>query len=187
MTTQIHLMRSLYLKAVTVVLGMVPTALACITLATAVVPVNVARASNGQCKWEGGTNPPAYCEAEDCIGRGGQAPCSAGEPAVASGYSDSQVKPDKWLYSATDDFYNQTFTNPTWCFAAGGNWVGDANPYCTNLPGDVITERLANDEGRIAGIAVAFANGWYGGPNCNGAHEVSDTGWGVASSSSLGA
>ena len=186
MTTQIHLMRSLYLKALTLAVGMLPVALACITFATAVAPAHVAHAT-GPCKWEGGTGAPATpdCEAVDCIGRGGEALCSAGEPAVATGYSDSQVKPDKWVYGAGDDYYNPTFTNPYWCWSVGGQWVGDGWLHCINFPSDLISERMSNDEGRILSIAADFANMWLTHMGCSGASETSDTGW-VSPYSSLG-
>src|SRR4051812_6590094 len=61
----------------------------------------VAYASGGQCKWEGGngadpvTHEPRQCVVEDCKGNGGNAECNKGE-----GASSVSTGPDGWVYSA---------------------------------------------------------------------------------------
>jgi RHS repeat-associated protein len=178
MTTQIHVMRSFYLKAAAVVLGMLPVTLACLAFAAAVIPAHVAHAT-GPCRWQGGDGDPTYpeCAAVDCKGRGGEADCPDGIPLPPPGYTDAQVGPEKWVYTATDNYYNPIFTNPYWCWAAGGSWVDGANPTCVNFPPGLPSERMANDEGRILSLAETFANMWLGHMNCGSASLVSDTDW----------
>src|SRR5688572_29208130 len=153
------------------------------------VPAAPAQAANLQCKWEGGAGEPTYpaCSVEDCIGRGGKAMCSTGAGAVQN-RPDAEVGPDKWVFSASDDYYNHIFTNPYWCRAAGG-WFGSLTPYgnptCHDLPEDVLGDRATNSESRLLEIVENFADAWAGrGASCGGAAtKQSDTGWSVQAQS----
>jgi RHS repeat-associated protein len=155
------------------------------------VPLSTAQAAGGQCKWENGAGAPTYpaCSVEDCIGRGGKGRCSTGAGAVQN-RPDAEVGPDKWVFSAHDDYYNPIFTNPYWCRAAGG-WFGSLTPYgnptCHDLPEDVLGDRAANTESRLLEIVENFADAWAGrGSSCGGAAtKQSDTGW-VLQAQSLG-
>jgi YD repeat-containing protein len=91
-----------------------------------------------------------------------------------SGFTDTQVKMDKWIYSADNGYITQPI-NRMWCLAAGGTWVADINPTCANLPSSVLGGggRLTNDEGVALGVAIGFATAYL---NCN-AFVVYDSGW----------
>jgi RHS repeat-associated protein len=159
--------------------GALPAGLLCLVGVLAVaIPVSPAQAANGQCRWEGGAGSPtaAYCAAEDCVGRGGLAQCSAGVGAVLGGYTEEQSGPNKWIYSA-DNGYNNQPINAAWCNAAGGYWDGATNPQCLNLPAGVIGGggRLTNDEGLSISISNAFVDNYLQG--CGGKILTGDTGW----------
>src|SRR6185503_3888490 len=158
-------------------IGVVPTGLLAVVAAIATIaPAPVAKASNNQCVWEGGTGVDASCRVEDCIGRGGSARCSVGAPAAYTTGNDGALLPYKWFFSA-DNGYSTAPIWAMWCEAGGGVWVPNANPYC-----DGGTFQSANEEGRILEIAQNFAN-LYVGANCAPAHAGSGGGWTQASES----
>src|SRR5262245_17958162 len=108
---------------------------AAILLIGSFTPAQVAHAANGQCVWEGGSGAPlhAYCKAEDCKGKGGEAICSA-----AVGNATAVTGPDGWTYQACDEAPPATWRDRAWCEAAGGEWViNGGSASCQSLPGGV--------------------------------------------------
>lgn len=59
---------------------------------------NSAESANGQCRWEGGLGAEGG-KAKECVVSGGLAQCSAGTGAAPDGWNDSELGPEKWLYS----------------------------------------------------------------------------------------
>ncbi len=187
-TMSIHGIRTVFAT----LLGALPTGLLAVVVATwTIAPAPVAEASNGQCVWEGGSGADASCRVEDCIGRGGLAHCSTkGVGAVQNPFTDAQVGPDKWVFHATEDYYNPIFVNPSYCAAAGGTWgpavPGGWNYTCNDLPSDILGGggRITNSESRLFSIAKDWADGWVGGGSCGGSSVIqSDTNWNLQTQS----
>ena len=143
-------------------------------------------AANGQCRWEGGAGVLggfASCKAEDCLGDGGLAYCSAGVGAAAIPYDDSQVGPDKWTYGMCDEAGAYLGNIALWCRVAGGTWTANpSGPYCTNLPSGYFGPNTTNREEP----AISNSDAWIAArfPSCSTALQ-SDTGWGANVQSSL--
>src|SRR5512138_1103224 len=176
-------MQHRFMKAVKVFMGAVPVATLTLLLSAGVsviLPAPSAQAAGSQCVWEGGSGASAgyaYCAAEDCVGRGGFAQCSAGVGAVPIPFTDSQVRMDKWIY-----VYDNTYSNAPvwamWCHAAGGTWdVSTANPQCIDLPSDLLGMQVTNQEARAIEVADAFATLWMG--SC-APWTVNDTNWSLS-------
>ncbi len=151
-----------------------------IVLLTVLIPADDARAAQGECRWEGGPGASggyAYCAAEDCIGNGGLAQCSAGEGIPSQPFTTEQAGPGGWVYRMCDDMGSYMFLIARWCRSAGGEWVSGNPPQCENLPPDILggAGTLTNDESR----AVSISDTWIG-PNCG---TPPDTGWGATVSS----
>ena len=98
-------------------------------------PVSPVQAASGQCVWEGGSGASGgylYCEAEDCIGNGGLAQCSAGTAAPPPGVDESLVGEDKWVYGMCHEGPGSMPDDARWCEAGGGTWDAFANPPVCN-------------------------------------------------------
>ena len=163
--------------------GAIPAAAisSAIVLLVALFPAGDIRAAQGECRWEGGPGVSggyAYCAAEDCIGNGGLAQCSAGEGRPSHPYTTEQAGSGGWIYSMCDNMASYMFIVARWCTSAGGTWVtSGSTPKCENLPPDMLggNPTRTNDESR----AVSISDTWVG-PNCG---TPTDTGWGATVSS----
>jgi RHS repeat-associated protein len=133
-----------------------------------------AHAANGQCVWEGGLGKNGgfpYCAAEDCLGSGGTAMCSAG---IGSGASGNGTGPDKWTYSACEEVGPSIPRDARWCATAGGTWTGPTTG-CTGLPAGFIG--YSGFTADNVDVLVSTADAYVNKANC------SDTGFGSTISS----
>ena len=172
--------RSRCLKTIVALVGALPAVPVLIAAAVVGVATPAAHAANGQCKWEGGSGQAggyAYCGAEDCVGEGGLAQCSAGEPAVSPSYSDSQVGSDKWVYGTCDETAPYIPNIARWCTSAGGQWISTPSLQCINLPSGFLGG--AGTASNSEQLAVATSDTWIGS-TCG---QPTDTGWGGSFSS----
>jgi RHS repeat-associated protein len=130
---------------------------------------HVAHAAGGQCKWEGGPGAGGgygYCKAEDCLGSGGTAMCTAGVGATNDTWP---VGPDSWVYMACPDSGPSIPLDAMWCGSAGGHWQGP-EVGCTGLPSGFLgnSGMVADNEGTLEGAAAAYKQ----------CPKSGDTGWG---------
>ncbi|HZF30318.1 MAG TPA: DUF6531 domain-containing protein, partial [Gammaproteobacteria bacterium] len=153
-----------------------------VTSLTTLVIAPTAHATGGQCKWEGGQGAAGgfgYCAAEDCIGNGGMAQCSAGVGAPAPGYTDAQVGPDKWVYSMCDDSAAFVGHAVVWCQVTGGTWtISQGTGYCINTPEPFITSNSTSSESAAVDASDHWIAAMY--PGCT-TSLASDSGWGSVS------
>ncbi len=143
---------------------------------------NTAFAANGQCRWEGGTGVLGgydYCKAEDCLGNGGLARCTAGVGIPFASYSDTDVDANKWEYEMCDGQGNMS-TLAMWCSASGGTWSSQSNGTCINLPAGSIGGQDAMNENR----AISVSDTWVAlyRSRCSTSF-VSETQWGSTDNS----
>lgn len=122
-------------------------------------------AANGQCVWEGGPGKDGgfdSCAAEDCEADGGFALCSTAAGAPPSGYAESDLGPNKWLYTGCDHQSPHMANNALWCTSAGGTWNGSQQG-CSGLPDGVFAGGSAADKfGPVVNAAKAFAQSKLG-------------------------
>jgi RHS repeat-associated protein len=144
----------------------------------------VAVASNGQCRWEGGPGFPIHssCRREDCLGEGGLTMCTEPEFRPPIGSNDSQVDDEKFSYRMCDMAAASIGRIRRWCEVQGGTWtlVGGGEQECRNLPAQYPGIGIASNEGAALAAGAQFASGNSSCPRVLG----QDTGWGLSESTS---
>lgn len=153
------------------------TIIVVVVMAT-LIPSGEVSAAHGECRWEGGPGVSggyAYCAAEDCIGNGGLAQCSAGDAVPAAPFTPEQGGPGGWVNYMCHEGPAYMWKSARWCKSAGGQWVALHNPpICVNLPPDILGSAgaITNDADR----AVSISDTWVGS-SCG---APVDTDWGIA-------
>jgi YD repeat-containing protein len=135
------------------------------------------------CIFNGGTTP---CP-QDCIEHGGEAVCIKPVPTPDLGLSGLQRDAESWRYSNTDCSYGgvDAIYHVDWCLSIGGtpgsSCTNSNCPACFHSAGGVHPLYWASyyAEGVVAPNATAYANQ---GAQCGPATQISDSGWGAASS-----
>ena len=140
-----------------------------------------AHAAGGQCVWEGGPGVAGgagyeYCEAEDCIGDGGLAQCSAGQAAPPTGVEGSLLGADQWVHGMCHEGPGSMADDARWCQAGGGTWDAFSNPpQCLDQQEGMLGLTGTSTEQMAVEVTDAWIDIKF--PSCENS-LTGDTGWG---------